>query len=382
MADAALPIRELPSGRVVVTRRNLLLCVTAAVTVAVWYAGPGLSYAPIAALVVGLPIPLALSRILAGRRGRLELELLRRPFHRGLLPQQLQFLNVLLLCGLLVASLFTGAYDAVAFGFSPGADRALQIGFVGGLLVLLLAAAFPLKHVRVASNLLVLAGSIFIAVQLAMIYRTPVDPVPIASPLADESLVGQGGHSELVNYHYVTSTQRDALDILQARNGLTHRPGSNEFSSYYIYGKPVLAPAAGTVTFVLDGRPDQAIGSGDSHYQSGNNVVIDIGGGRYVAMAHLRPGSIRIKVGDHVELGQQIAEVGNSGNTTEPHLHIQAQTRGTGIADVATMDIEATLRTLHTRPLVVTDVVLTRRGQQSMPGNADLRRGDLVRPAG
>jgi len=221
MADSALPIRELPSGRVVVTRRNLLLCVTAAVIVAVWYAGPGLSYLPIAALVVGLPIPLVLSRFLAARRGRLELELLRHPFRRGLLPQQLQFLNVLLLCGLLVATLFTGAYDAVAFGFSPGAYRAIQIGFVGGLLVLLLAAVFPLKHLRVASNLLVLAGSTYIVVQLGMIYRTPVDPVPIASPLADEWLVGQGGHGELVNYHYVTSTQRDAVDILQAQDGLT-----------------------------------------------------------------------------------------------------------------------------------------------------------------
>ncbi len=109
-----------------------------------------------------------------------------------------------------------------------------------------------------------LGGSLFIAVQLVMTFRPPVDPVPIASPLADEWLVGQGGHSELVNYHYVTSTQRNALDILQARNGLTHRPGSTELTSYYIYGKPVLAPAAGTVTYVLNGRPDQAIGSEES----------------------------------------------------------------------------------------------------------------------
>jgi hypothetical protein len=380
MADSALPITELPSSRVVVTRRNLLLCLTAAVTVAVWYTGPGLSYLPIAALVIGLPVPIVLSRLLAWRRSRLEFNLLRHPFHRSLLPQQLQFLNVLLLCGLLVATLFTGAYAAVAFDFTPGAEQAFQIGFVCGALILLLTAAVPLKHVRVASNLLVLAGSVFVGVQLGMIYRTPVDPVPIASPLADEWLVGQGGHSELVNYHYVTSTQRDALDILQARNGLTHQPGSTDLTSYYIYRKPVLAPAAGTVTFVLDGRPDQAIGSADDHYQSGNNVVIDTGGGRYVLMAHLSPGSIQVKAGDHVELGQQIAKVGNSGNTTEPHLHLQAQTIGTGIGDIATIDIPATIRTLHTRPLVFTDVVLIRGNEQLSSGNADPRRGDLVRP--
>jgi murein DD-endopeptidase MepM/ murein hydrolase activator NlpD len=91
-------------------------------------------------------------------------------------------------------------------------------------------------------------------------------------------------------------------------------------------------------------------------------VVIDIGGGRYLLMGHLSPGSIQVKVGDPVKLGQQIAKVGNSGNTTEPHLHIQAQTIGTGIGDVETMDVSEVIRTLHTYPLVFSNVVLTRRG--------------------
>jgi len=98
-------------------------------------------------------------------------------------------------------------------------------------------------------------------------------------------------------------------------------------------------------------------------------------------MAHLSPGSIQVKVGDHVTVGQPIAKVGNSGNTSEPHLHIQAQTLGTGIGDVATMDIPTVLHTLHTYPLVFTDVVLTRRDRESRPVAADPRRGDTVRPA-
>ena len=146
-------------------------------------------------------------------------------------------------------------------------------------MVLLSTAVVPPKHVRVASNLLGLAGSLFIATQLVMIYRPAVNPVPIASPLAEEWMVGQGGHSELVNYHHVSSTQRDALDILQARDGSTHESGRRKLTSYYIYGKPVLAPA--------DRR-----------------------------------------VGEQVNVGQQIAKVGNPGNTTERHLHIQAQTIG------------------------------------------------------
>ena len=381
MADSATPIRDLPERRLVLTRRNLMLCLTVAVTVAGWYAGPGLSFLAIAALVLGLPIPLALSRLLAARRGRLELGLLRQPLGANLLPHRLQFLNVLLVCVLLASTLFTGAYDAAALDFSKGAHRAFQIAFLGGLLVLLLAAVVPLKHVRLASNLLVLASSLFIATQLVMIYRPAVNPVPIASPLAEEWLVGQGGHAELVNYHHVTSTQRDAHDILQVRDGRTHQPGSTELTSYYIYGKPVLAPAAGTVTFVLDGRPDVPIGSTDSQYPSGNNIVIDIGGGRYLLIGHLSPGSIQVKVGDQVKLGQPIAKVGNSGNTTQPHLHIQAQSVGTGIGDLTTIDVPTFIRTLHTYPLVFTDVVLTRRGTESRPASADPRRGDLLRPA-
>ena len=115
------------------------------------------------------------------------------------------------------------------------------IAFVGGLVVLLLVAAVPLKTVRMASNLLMLSGSLFIAAQLVMIFRPVGNPVPIASPLADEWLVGHGGHAELVNYHHVTSTQRDPLDILERRDGSTHQPGSKALTSYYIYGKPVLA---------------------------------------------------------------------------------------------------------------------------------------------
>ena len=88
---------------------------------------PGLSYLPIAALVVVLPIPLAVSRLLAARHDRLELGLLRHPLLANLLPHRLQLLNVLLLCGLLAFTLGTGAYDRVAFGFSQGAYRAFLV---------------------------------------------------------------------------------------------------------------------------------------------------------------------------------------------------------------------------------------------------------------
>lgn len=135
---------------------------------------------------------------------------------------------------------------------------------------------------------------------------------------------------------------------MQIVDGQTHRPGSIDLASYYVYDKPVLAPADGVVTFVLDGRPDLPIGSVDHYFHSGNQVVMDIGGGHYLMMGHLREGSIQVRIGNRVTDGQQIARVGNSGDSSAPHIHIQAQTLPTGIGDISSIDIAAVARTLHT----------------------------------
>ena len=56
---------------------------------------------------------------------------------------------------------------------------------------------------------------------------------------------------------------------------------------------------------------------------AGNSIVEDIGGGLYVGYAHFRPGSITVKAGDSIHRGQVLGKLGNSGNSTEPHLHLQ-----------------------------------------------------------
>jgi murein DD-endopeptidase MepM/ murein hydrolase activator NlpD len=54
---------------------------------------------------------------------------------------------------------------------------------------------------------------------------------------------------------------------------------------------------------------------------AGNHIVVDIGNGHFAFYAHLKPGSLRVRVGDRVKRGQVLGLVGNSGNSTEPHLH-------------------------------------------------------------
>ena len=326
-----------------------------------------------------MPLLIGFSRLVAARRQRLEYGLLRRPLRAGLGPHRLQLANVVLLCGLLALTLHTGAYDPVALQLTPAFTAYSWLGSCSGLVAFVLLALVPLRQVRLGSNLLVAAGTIFLAVQLISVYRPPVDAVTVGSPLAGEWWVGHGGHAELVNYHHTRSTQRDALDIMQVVDGSIHRPGSTDLTSYYIYDQPVLAPADGTVTYVVDGHPDLPIGSVDSQHPTGNQLVIDIGGGRYLLMGHLRQGSITVNVGERVTEGQPIARVGKSGHTSPPHIHIQAQTLPTGIGDITTIDGPQMLRTLHTYPLLFRGASLIRGGVETRPTAVDPRRGDFVR---
>jgi hypothetical protein len=107
------------------------------------------------------------------------------------------------------------------------------------------------------------------------------------------------------------------------------------------FGAPVLAPASGIVVAVHDGEPDHAArrspaallqyaASQASRVRSGvfaiagNHVVLALGDdGPFVLLAHLRRGSLRVDTGTAVAAGQQVAECGNSGNSTEPHVHLQ-----------------------------------------------------------
>ncbi len=376
MADAQADTP--PTGWFLLTRRNLILSLTIVVVVADWYGGRGLSLLPIAGLVLGLPLLIGLSRLIAARRQRLEYGLLVQPLRAGLGPQRLQLANVALLCVLLALTL--PAYNPIALQLTPSLHRVLLVAFVLGLVAFMLLCLVPLRQVRAGSNLLVAAATIFLAVQLISVYRPPVNPVTIASPLAGEWWVGHGGHAELLNYHQARSTQRHAVDIMQVVDGSIHRPGSTDLTSYYIYDQPVLAPADGTVTYLIDGHPDLPIGSVDSQHPTGNQLVIDIGGGRYLMIGHLRQHSITVHVGEHLTEGQPIARVGKSGHTSHPHIHIQAQTLPTGIADLTTIDGPEMLKTLHTYPLLFRGVSLIRDDVQTRPAAVDPRRGDFIRP--
>jgi len=122
--------------------------------------------------------------------------------------------------------------------------------------------------------------------------------------------------------------QRFAIDYVRVGTDdktFTGEQLKNE--SYHAQGSDALAVANGTVVAVKDSIPENVPGITSRAVPitletvGGNHVIIDIGGGKYAFYAHLQPGSLKVKVGDRVRRGQVIGLVGNSGNSTEPHLH-------------------------------------------------------------
>jgi len=116
-----------------------------------------------------------------------------------------------------------------------------------------------------------------------------------------------------------------AVDWAKVQNGRLFEGGGKKVEQYYGFGEDVLAVADGKVVSVHDGMPDQTpfvfmVPKSKSDY-GGNNVVLEIAPNVFAWYAHLRQGSVRVKVGDTVEAGAPIAQLGNTGPSEGPHLH-------------------------------------------------------------
>jgi hypothetical protein len=244
--------------------------------------------------------------------------------------------------------------------YTPGAYSFFVGAFWVGLAAIAVLAAFPRRRVSVAANLLVALGSIFLVVQLLIMNSPPRDAVTIGNPLAQPWEVVSGGRSELVNNHWTLTMQRHAVDAVQLVDGTTYRGDRSRLENFFMFGDPVLAVADGRVTAAVDGVPDEPVGGRTWHAMEGNHVILDIGGGHHVLYGHLKRGSLRVRAGDDVRRGQVIGQVGDSGNSDEPHLHIQVQ--GTPTANVED-------RAGRTSPMLFEGTTI-----------ADPRRGDSVQP--
>jgi murein DD-endopeptidase MepM/ murein hydrolase activator NlpD len=170
---------------------------------------------------------------------------------------------------------------------------------------------------------------------------TSVDKHPvvvISSPLVGQDWVAANGPSNTslhrralipVNGHAYIS-QRFAIDWVQVYpDGKTYRGDPSDNKNYRAYGTEIHAVADGVVTQVGDGIPQNTPGAKSLAVPitletiGGNHVIMDIGNGLFAFYAHMQPGSLHVKVGDKVTRGQVLGLLGNTGNSSEPHLHFQ-----------------------------------------------------------
>ncbi len=154
----------------------------------------------------------------------------------------------------------------------------------------------------------------------------PRSRIPMQLPFRGEWYVFWGGDNEKVNYHVAARGQRRAADlIIKGADDRSHKESGRRNEDYFVYGKPILAAAAGTVVTAIEGVPDNEPGSMNPLCAVGNCLIIDQGSNEYAVYAHLKPGSLRVHGGDKVRQGQALGLCGNSGNSSEPHLHFHVQ---------------------------------------------------------
>jgi hypothetical protein len=358
-APLAMPVLDDSAHRAVFPagRRDLMAAAAGLFTLTVAHAG-GVTYLLLAVVAVALPVLLAASLRLRGER----------PARRR---QLVQAATVLVFAALLVLAALAGTFDGLGVS-GPVGTTTVRVTVIVLAVVAAVLGFVPARRVPAATNALALATAGFLAVQVVGAYATPSRMVTLSAPFAGDWYVAQGGHAELVNNHRVAPPQRDALDLLEVNRGDTRDPGRTGLDSYYAFGEPLLAPADGKVVYVSDVLADRPAGSPDPdpEHAAGNLLILDIGNGKYVALAHLQRHSAVVIVGQEVRDGQALARVGNSGNSDEPHLHVQVQ-------DSPRTDIHRP--GVHTYPIRFRDVVLLRAGDQSRPTTADLRRGDYFR---
>ena len=185
-------------------------------------------------------------------------------------------------------------------------------------------------------------------------------------PLKGEWFVHWGGDTADKNHHQNAPNQRFAFDIKKVdESGKSHRGDGAKNEDYYAFGSEIAAPADGVVTYVVDGVHDNKPGEMNRMLVPGNMVVIRHGEGEYSLFAHFKQNSIRVRVGDKVTRGQTIGLVGNSGNSTEPHLHFQMQ-------NAPFFEDEASMKTFFEK------ITVRRDGKTETKNDYSPVKGDIV----
>jgi len=175
-------------------------------------------------------------------------------------------------------------------------------------------------------------------------YDGPEEKAPVirnqtkmSLPFSGEWFVFWGGDTKKQNYHVSNKAQRHAFDIIITDStGKSYKTNGETNEDYYAFGQPLTAPCDAEVVSVIEGVKDNIPGVINPEQLTGNGVVLKTTNNEYLLFAHFKLKSVKVKTGESVKKGQLLGLCGNSGNSSEPHLHfhIQNQEKMTGAAGI------------------------------------------------
>jgi murein DD-endopeptidase MepM/ murein hydrolase activator NlpD len=135
-----------------------------------------------------------------------------------------------------------------------------------------------------------------------------------------------GGDNADLNYHVESKAQKNAFDFLITdKEGKSYKTNGRTNQDYYAFGKEIIAPCDAEVVLAVDGIEDNNPGELNPLYIPGNTVILKTENGEYLFFAHFKQHSVKVKEGQMVKKGELLGLCGNSGNSSEPHLHFHIQ---------------------------------------------------------
>lgn len=208
------------------------------------------------------------------------------------------------------------------------------VGLLGIIINIILFIVFIIRKKKMRKLCVNLIVNIVLAFPLLMTMNIIILAYPnnlehakpsitVKWPFTEQTVIGWGGDTVENNLpHVIWSSERWAYDLVMDPYDI----GSSNNEDYGIWNKEVHSPVSGTVIAAYDEEADIVPGSEQFISLEGNHVYIKAEKtGTYILLNHLKKESVTVKVGDHVNQGDVIGRVGNSGSTSEPHLHIHHQ---------------------------------------------------------
>src|SRR5690625_90691 len=166
-------------------------------------------------------------------------------------------------------------------------------------------------------------------------YTVDEETIELEFPLKDGTYyVGQGGNHAQMNHHHLHAPQKFALDIVKLNQYGARAVGFNpeNLNKYEIFGAKLYSPCNGDVIEARNNMPDLTPPHSNPDLPEGNYVALACDGiDAIVYLAHMQENSVAVEEDTSVQAGALIGIVGNSDNTTEPHLHIHAEKDGEGV---------------------------------------------------